>query len=250
MRLVFWNCNGAFHRKADALLSLAPDVAVIGEAATPELVAKRGLDLPDGTDMLWTGRNPNKGLGVVAFNGYRLRRAEPFFPTLQHVLPVHVTGPETCNLLAAWALNLSGGITRKHQLGPMRRSMTKYRAFLSDGPVLIGGDLNHNKIWDKPGWRNNHMKFVEAAGKYGLVSAYHALTGEAEGEESEPTLYWRDRKKDGPTYHIDYVFLPDALTTTIREFSIGRFEDWCGNGLSDHMPLLIDVPLTKPLDQG
>src|SRR5689334_18278460 len=38
-------------------------------------------------------------------------------------------------------------------------------------------------------------------------SAYHELRGEAQGSESVPTLYWRDRKKTGPCYHIDYIFL-------------------------------------------
>ena len=45
----------------------------------------------------------------------------------------------------------------------------------------------------------------------GLVSVYHELKGERHGEETIPTHYWRvfaprHRRKDGPTYHIDYVF--------------------------------------------
>ena len=243
MRLVFWNCNGAFHRKSDAVLALDPDIAVISETATPELLAKRGIALPGDAQMLWTGTKPNKGLGVVAFNGYRIARAEPFHPTLHHLLPVHVTGPETCNLLAVWAQNASGGNTRKHQLGPLRRGLTKYRAFLSDGPTILGGDLNNNKYWDRPGWRMNHMKMVERAQSLGLVSAYHTVTGEADGAETQPTHYWRDRKKDGPTYHIDYAFVPANRVHAIHEMRIGTFEDWCGNGLSDHVPVIIDVDL-------
>ena len=50
--------------------------------------------------------------------------------------------------------------------------------------------------------------------RLGLVSAYHAIRGEAHGPETVPTLYWRDRTKDGPTYHIDYVFLPVAWIGT------------------------------------
>ena len=29
MRIVAWNCNGGFHRKAAALMALAPDIAVV-----------------------------------------------------------------------------------------------------------------------------------------------------------------------------------------------------------------------------
>jgi len=75
---------------------------------------------------------------------------------------------------------------------------------------------------------------------FGLVSAYHAIRGEAHGAESEPTLYWRDRTKDGPTYHIDYVFLPSHLVGRAR-IEIGSFETWCGAGLSDHVPVVVDL---------
>jgi exodeoxyribonuclease-3 len=53
-----------------------------------------------------------------------------------------------------------------------------------------------------------------------------------------PTLYWRDRTKDGPTYHIDYVFLPSSRIERAR-VEIGSFEAWCG--LSDHVPVVVDL---------
>ena len=94
-------------------------------------------------------------------------------------------------------------------------------------------------IWDKPGWRNNHATKVEIMAGMGLVSAYHATRGEPHGKEQEPTLYWRDRTRDGPTYHIDYVFLPGSWAAKSR-VNIGAFEDWCGAGLSDHVPVTVD----------
>jgi exonuclease III len=77
----------------------------------------------------------------------------------------------------------------------------------------------------------------------GLLSAYHKFHGEQQGGESRPPLYWRDRRKDGPTYHIDYVFLPDPWIRKVKELRLGRFEDWCGAGLSDHVPVIVDVGL-------
>ena len=106
----------------------------------------------------------------------------------------------------------------------------------------VAGDLNSNTIWDKPGWRINHSTKVRILEEsFGLVSAYHAIRGEAHGAESEPTLYWRDRTKDGPTYHIDYIFVPSLWIGKVRELSIGTFETWCGSGLSDHVPVVVDV---------
>lgn len=241
MRIVAWNCNMAFHRKAEALLALDPDVAVISECAEPDRLLKRGMDSSFVRDPVWVGKNPNKGLAVFAFNGCSARLATPYYPTLHHIAPVHVDAEIPFNLLATWALNLSGGNVRKRQSGPLRRALTKYQAFLTDRPAVIAGDFNNNKIWDKPGWRINHMTKVALMEKMGLVSAYHEVMGEEQGEESIPTHYWRDRKKDGPTYHIDYVFMPAAWVSAIRTFRVGTFEDWCGSGLSDHVPLVVDV---------
>ena len=75
------------------------------------------------------------------------------------------------------------------------------------------------------------------AGVLGLVSAYHAIRGEIHGRETIPTLYWRDRTKDGPTH----VFLPDRWVDRVRDLSVGTLEDWCGSGLSDHVPIVVDI---------
>src|SRR6185312_404717 len=191
-----------------------------------------------------------KGLAVLAFNGYTVRLAEPFHPTLRYIAPIRVEGPLAFNLLAVWAQNASAGLTRKLQAGPLRRGLTKYRDFLSSGPAIVAGDLNSNVIWDKPGWRRNHATAVAILERYGLASAYHALTGEAPGKETAPTLYWRDRRKDGPSYHIDYVFLPADWLGGSATLSVGEFEPWCGAGLSDHVPVIVDVEPPSPGSAG
>ncbi|MGE0579194.1 MAG: hypothetical protein AB7F22_26360 [Reyranella sp.] len=232
----------ALDRKVDTLLGLAPDIAIIGECAEPQRLRERSRSSWMQGEPVWVGRNPHKGLAVFAFNGYAVRLAESYHPSLRYIAPVHVDGPAACNLLAVWAQNASAGTPRKHQLGPLRRAMTRYRSFLGERPAVIAGDFNNNVIWDKPGWRNNHATQVRLLEeRFGLTSAYHALRGEAHGAESEPTLYWRDRTRDGPTYHIDYVFLPTPWVAKVRHFSIGTFEAWCGAGLSDHVPVTVDI---------
>ena len=243
MRLATWNCGMALHRKFDAMLRLQPDIAVICECADPERLQALAGSQDFGADAVWIGDNRNKGLAVFAFNGYAVRLAEPFYSTLRHVAPVHVTGPVECNLLAVWARNGSGGVSRKHQLGPLRRALTKYRKFLAERPSIVAGDFNNNVYWHKPGWRINHANAVAALERLGLASAYHVLRSEQQGQETVPTLYWRDRKKDGPTYHIDYVFVPTQWLGSVRELAVGSFEEWCGSGLSDHVPILVDVNL-------
>ena len=94
-----WNCNMALDKKPERLRDLRPDVAVVPEAANPERLAQRGVD---GLAYQWIGGNPNKGLGVLGFNGSRLRprktRDIPF------MLPLTLRAPERdFVLLAVWA---------------------------------------------------------------------------------------------------------------------------------------------------
>jgi exodeoxyribonuclease-3 len=233
----------ALHRKFDPVLRLRPDVAIICECAEPQRLAVHGNFGGASGNPVWIGDNRNKGLAVFTFNGYRARLADTFYPTLRHVAPIHITGPAQYNLLAVWAQNGSGGVNRKHQLGPLRRALSKYGNFLTEQPSIVAGDFNNNVFWHRPGWRINHCNAVASLEKLGLVSAYHELRGEPQGSESVPTLYWRDRKKDGPSYHIDYVFLPSQSLARVRELTVGTYEDWCAMGLSDHVPILVDVTL-------
>lgn len=243
MRLVAWNCNMALHRKLAALLALRPDIAVLSECASPQRLAERLGAGALACEPVWIGANRDKGLAVLAFNGYRARLAEEAYRrSLRFIAPIRIEGPLRFNLLAVWAQNFSDGIRRKRQPGPLRLALTRdYRAFLGDGPAIVAGDFNNNIFWDRPGYLINHAQAVRLLEGYGLVSAYHHARGEAQGAETEPTLYWRDRLKDGPTYHIDYIFLPRAWAADIREMSVGGFETWCGAGLSDHVPVVVDV---------
>ncbi|MGI9386060.1 MAG: hypothetical protein ACR2OX_01390 [Methyloligellaceae bacterium] len=241
MRLVAWNCNMALHRKAEALLALRPDIAIISECAEPSrLQATSSSDWME-CPPVWIGKNRTKGLGVFGFNGYVPRLSTEYSPRYRYVAPVRVFGPARFNLLAVWAQNASAGVTRKHQPGPLRLALTRYRDFLTGTPSVVAGDFNNNAIWDRPGWRINHMTKVRVLEDMGLVSAYHDIMAEAQGEETVPTHYWRDRRKNGPTSHLDFVFLPQPWASAIRDFSVGTFEDWCGNGLSDHVPIVVDI---------
>src|SRR5260370_29352 len=100
MRIVAWNCNMALDRKAEGLLALKPDIAVISECAEPERLRARGAGWME-SDPVWIGRNPHKGLAVFGFNGHAVRLAESYHAALHYVAPVHVHGPTECNLLAA-----------------------------------------------------------------------------------------------------------------------------------------------------
>ena len=92
MRLVSWNCRSGFHRKLEALHALAPDVAIIPECCSLEILARKAPGLAP-TSALWIGTNPNKGLGVFSFGPHRLVRDDAYDPSITYALPVRVTGP-------------------------------------------------------------------------------------------------------------------------------------------------------------
>ncbi len=222
-------------------MRLAPDIAVISECARPEKLRAMCDAHWLEREPVWIGTNPNKGLAVLAFNDYRVRLHEGYSPAYRYICPVHVEGPIAFNLLAVWAQNASAGIRRKRQPGPLRLAVTRYRDFLSERPGIIAGDWNNNVIWDRPGWRINQASHVRVLAERGLVSVYHEVMNEPQGGETIPTHYWRDRKRDGPTYHIDYIFVPETWLAAVRHFEVGGFDAWCGSGLSDHVPLIMDL---------
>ena len=231
----------ALDRKFDALLDTRPDIAVVCECAQPKRFHARTRREWLEHAPIWIGQNPDKGLAVFAFNGYRAHLSKPFYRTLHYIAPVRISGPVECNVLAVWAQNTARGAPRKNQPGPFQTALDRYRTFLGERPSVVAGDLNNNTIWDKPGWRINHTSSVQMLEALGLVSAYHSIRCEPHGRETTPTLYWRDRTKNGPTYHIDYVFIPNRWIDRVKSLRVGTFEDWCGSGLSDHVPIIVDI---------
>jgi exodeoxyribonuclease-3 len=245
MRLVAWNCAMALHRKLDALTRLRPDVAVISEAAEPARLIAREPAFADAS-MIWIGSKPNKGLLIAGFGGVRVEMSRHRYdPRLHWMAPVSVHGlpgmTEPLRLLGVWAQNANEGNRQKANPGYLQDALRRYRRFLSGGPAVVAGDFNNHVLWDKPGWRMNHANEIAALSRLGLTSAYHAARGIAAGDETDPTLYWRDRTRDGPAYHIDYIFMRRDWAAMPFRLDVGGFDDWVGPGLSDHVPLTLDI---------
>jgi exodeoxyribonuclease-3 len=239
MRIVTWNCHMAFHRKYEKLLALQPDVAVIPECGSIDVLRRRAPNFQP-TSAIWIGDNDLKGLGVFTFGSYRAERSNLYRDNCPYIVPVQIVGPLSFNLLAVWACHHKEK-SYEARLGPLRRSLVLYRDFICERSTVIAGDFNDNVRWDKPRRLNNHGMNVRELQKLGLVSAYHHHRDEEQGAELEPTIYWRDWTADGPRYHIDYCFVPADWTKSISSLTVGSFEDWVGSGMSDHVPMLVDI---------
>jgi exodeoxyribonuclease III len=238
MRLVSWNCGSGFHRKIAALLQLAPDVAIVQECADLDTLARRAPEFAP-TSALWTGANPNRGLGVFSFGPYRLERAKDDDATITYALPTRVLGPSRFNLVALWSHYATTPV-RVASPGPTLQALRAHARLLTEHPAIMAGDLNNHVRWDKPGKASNHANTVTASAMLGLVSAYHTFYRIEQGAERHPTLYWRDRTLDGPTFHIDYVFVPKVTAGLLQRVAIGSYTKWIAKGLSDHAPVIVD----------
>ena len=70
MRIVSWNCNGAFRNKYEMIAGYQPDVVVAPESESPEFLARTEQNIPCSSH-IWDGESAYKGLSVFTFNGYK-----------------------------------------------------------------------------------------------------------------------------------------------------------------------------------
>ncbi len=214
----------------------------MAECANPDILARKLPGLAPAST-LWVGSNSQRGLGVFAFGDYRLVRDPLYRPRITFALPIRVEGPSAFRLLALWA-HYGLAPLRMSTRGPTLQALTAYRRFLRDGPAIVAGDLNNHTRWDRPGKAWNHANTLAACARLGLASAYHIFESVDHGAERHPTFYWRVRTEDGPTFHIDYVFVPRANADQLRSVTIGTRAEWISSGLSDHAPVIVDLDLT------
>ena len=232
MKILTWNCNGAFRKKFYLLDRFEADVFVIQECEDPSHISG---DYADWTkNYLWVGKNKNKGLGVFSKLEFPLKDLGWDNDNLELFLTCQV-GQEL-NLLAVWTKQPTS-----HEfayIGQFWKYLQLHQARLAKGDMIICGDFNSNKIWDKKGRLWNHTNVVQELENIGLISLYHTFKQEAQGCESKPTLYMQ--RNISKPYHIDYAFVPTSLyTQNSSSIEIGGHEEWLQ--YSDHMPIVFEV---------
>jgi exodeoxyribonuclease-3 len=237
MRLVAWNCAMGLSRKLEELRKLRPDMAVLSEVACSKRLRKSRPELHE-LPIIWVGdKNPNKGLAVISFTGSELALDASYRKTNKFVAPVRVNGPKRFNLLAVWDYNdRQEGLNKRP--GPLLRALEQSSDFCKERDLVVAGDFNNNRQWDKPNGLNNMVRIARELMDRGLVSLYHEQTKLPFGSEAQFT-YWHWRRRDRP-YHIDYIFVPKTWLKNKISFEIGTFEPWCLTRRSDHAPLIAE----------
>jgi exodeoxyribonuclease-3 len=233
MRIITWNCNMAFRKKADFILAYKPDILIVPECEHPDKLKFKDETLAP-TDVFWFGSNQNKGLGVFSYSNFKFKLLGNHNAELKTILPLSVSNGEIdFTLFAIWANNPKDPdgcyVTQTW------KALHEYENLLRDKRTILAGDFNSNTIWDKPRKQGNHTTVVEVLKEKNIESLYHKFFKQVQGKEAHPTLFmYRDQQKP---YHIDYCFASKDFAENISDVRVGTYENWCRH--SDHVPLII-----------
>ncbi len=234
MKIITWNCNMAFRKKATHILKYNPDIVIVPECEHPDKLIFTD-DVLKPKNILWFGKNKNKGLAIISYNDFRFTVLDVHNESLQMIVPLSVKSRDLqFTLFAVWANNPAD--PDGQYVTQVWKALHCYEKLLSKKKVILAGDFNSNTIWDRPRRKGNHSHVVEFLGKKGISSSYHSYFGQVQGREQHPTLYMY-RQPDKP-YHIDYCFASSWFTKKMHSVEIGDYNSWSKH--SDHVPVIVN----------
>ncbi len=231
MKIVTWNCNGAFRNKLQEIEKLDADIYVIQECENPEHSTNEYKQWAK--NYFWIGDSKHKGLGIFAKGAIDIQRLDWEDDGLQLFLPVIVNN--SFNLVGVWTKHANSHSFR--YIGQLWKYLQLHKAKLTSRQTVLCGDLNSNKIWDVRHRISNHSDVVRELNEIDIVSIYHAVTGEEQGLETAPTLYLQ--KNLQKPYHIDYAFSSKDIINKNSTVTIGNHIEWLK--FSDHVPVTFSI---------
>ncbi|KOF04137.1 endonuclease [Roseivirga seohaensis subsp. aquiponti] len=234
MKIVTWNCSGAFRKKFEAISVIKADIYVIQECENPKECTDQKYS-SWAKNYLWIGDNKNKGIGIFSsrenMNLTRLDWSNSFEDhSVKHFLPCRVNNE--FNILGVWT-HRNNSPTFGY-IGQFWKYLQVNQEKLNN--TIIAGDFNSNSIWDKWDRWWNHSDVVQQLNQTGIVSLYHEQYREDQGMETRPTFFFR-RKHDRP-YHIDYFFAGSEFLSRLKKLEVGKIHTWIE--LSDHVPIICE----------
>ena len=237
MRLITWNCQGAFRKKADFILPLQPYILVVQECEHPDkLNFSHNNKAPQA--LYWHGDNVNKGIGIFSYSDYKFELMPEFNAQFKYIIPLKVTGyGHSFTLMAVWAMDNKENHEARY-IGQIWLAVNHYNDLLGSS-TIITGDFNSNKIWDYKARIGTHSDVVAKLAGKGIHSIYHQHFSMEQGKEKHPTFYLQ--KKVIKPYHIDYCFASKDLLDKVKTIEIGTYENWTAH--SDHSPLNIQFEI-------
>lgn len=231
MKIVTWNCNGAFRKKFELIASIDVDILIIQECEDPAQSKDANYN-SWASNYLWQGTNKNSGLGIFAKDTISLSLLDWESLGLESFLPFLVNDHLT--FLAVWTKQANSPTFQ--YIGQLWKYLQAHQAKLASLNTVVCGDFNSNACWDKWDRWWNHSDVVSDLEKLEIHSIYHHLKQELQGKESLPTFYMH-RKKENP-YHIDFAFASKHFLQN-AQLEIGCPTEWLN--FSDHMPIFFEI---------
>ena len=103
MRIIEWNCQGAFRLKYKEIYDLQPDILIVLECEE-ELKLRFGKLVPSPKDFLWIGEMGKKGVGIFSYSNFKIKLLKEYNPKFKYVVPVEVSDDVNSFILfAIWA---------------------------------------------------------------------------------------------------------------------------------------------------
>lgn len=232
MKVVSWNCNGAFRKKFNTLLDFNADIYIIQECENP--AESKDLEYKNwAKNYLWIGDSKNKGLAVFAkeeINLQPLNWTNNFKDhSVKHFLPCLINND--FQLLAVWTHQNNspnfGYIGQFWKYLQVNKSNFK--------KIIIAGDLNSNSIWDEWDRWWNHSDVIKELEEINIKSLYHKYFNEVQGQETKPTFFLQ--RNPSKPYHIDYCLSSNEFSQRLKEVEVPKFDNW--QHVSDHVPIII-----------
>ena len=223
----------AFRKKYKNIIDdFDPDIIVIQECEEPDRL--RSV-INSRYEILWIGDNKIKGLSVMSKGCLEIKPLLLEHRNIRYMLPVETNNG--LKVIAFWAMDDKKDYLQRY-IAQVWLGLNECLEHLGD-KTIIAGDFNWNIIWDHSLSMPLSGRLTDVIGllkKYRIESLYHYSQNEEFGKETEPTFYlYRKRDK---YYHTDYIFMPIKILKQIKQFSLGKYDDWVS--YSDHMPLFVN----------
>lgn len=241
MKIITWNCNGAFRKKFHLLDSYNADILIIQECENPQLSTKEFKNWV-GENYLWEGNNKNKGLGIfVRNNDFSLKTLDWSDvninyknETLESFIPCKIN--DKLILLGVWTKYANSEVFG--YIGQFWKYLQLHKNKIEKEDIIIAGDFNSNAIWDKWDRWWNHSDVVRELEELNIKSLYHEIKNEKHGKETNHTFFLQ--RKENKSYHIDYIFTSDKLIpkSNIEILDKNKWLEY-----SDHLPIVSNIDI-------
>nr|AGS53929.1 predicted protein [uncultured bacterium contig00087] len=271
MKIVSWNCRGGFDGDKPKIINESfndADILVIPECRKMDMDVKIEGYSNDKEHRDWYGDgkevvkdeagNPNKiynrGIGIFCKKGITIKQNEKWDKELRdnndyrYLVPYNVSSEKfgAFTLIAVWTKGRLKGVKEDkfEYVEKIHAAIDKYKKIgLLDDRVILIGDFNSNKVWDKEYNKElNHSKLVcKLENEYGIIEY-----SESNKENYSTYHYYHKEEKE---VIDDYCFASKNIAKS-AEFTVPASSEWdkgenikLWKGLSDHCPICVEFTL-------